>query len=75
MINGVPFKKYRFEEILREQMLICTLSKGAISIEDTNNLPISDRGFLLKNLYQMEEQRQKAIEEAANTKTPIQRVR
>ena len=64
-IKGKPYKVFQYEEILKEQMLITTLSQGGISIEDTNNLPISDRVLLLHTLIDMEQQKRDAINNAA----------
>ena len=43
MINGVPLKVRLFNDILDEQTTIALLSKGAISISETNCMPPSDR--------------------------------
>ena len=39
MINGVPLKVRLFNDILDEQTTIALLSKGAISISETNCMP------------------------------------
>lgn len=63
IIKGKPYKVWRYEEILKEQLLIGVLSKGAISIEDTNNLPINDRRILLSTLQKAEEDKARRLED------------
>lgn len=68
IINGKPYKSWKYEEILKEQMLIGILSKGAISIQDTNDLPINDRRILLTTLQKAEDEKAKRMEELRNMK-------
>lgn len=52
-----------YEEILKEQLLISYLSKGAVTISETNNMPINDRKIILTTLRQAEEAKKKHMEE------------
>lgn len=61
IIDGVSLKKRKFDDILDEQTTIALLSKGAISLSETNNMPASDRRRILKNLIDIEQQRQESI--------------
>ena len=61
IIDGVSLKKRKFDDILDEQTTIALLSKGAISLSETNNMPASDRRRILKNLMDIEHQRQESI--------------
>lgn len=63
MSNGQPYAYYLYEEILKEQLLIAFLSKGAITITETDDMPIHDRKLLLGTLQQAEEAKKKKIEE------------
>ena len=62
MIDGVNLNVRLFNDILDEQTTIALLSKGAISISETNNMPASDRRRILKNLLDIEEQRKQAMQ-------------
>ena len=64
MINGIPLKVKLFNDILDEQTTIALLSKGAISISETNCMPPSDRKRILKNLLDLEDRKRKDLEEA-----------
>ena len=59
------------ENILDEQILISQLSNG-ITFEDTNNMDVYEREYVIKKLILMKneeyEARKKAIEEAKNKK-------
>ena len=55
------FEKYEY--ILKEQLLIAYLSKGAITVTELNNMPIHDRKVLLNTLRQIEEDKKKKIAE------------
>lgn len=63
MIKGRPYNSVRYEDVLKEQLLIAYLSKGAITITETNNMPINDRKILLNTLRQAEEAKRKRLEE------------
>ena len=62
IINGKPYKVWKYEEVLKEQLLIGILSKGACPINVTNDLPVNDRRILLTTLQQVSEERQKRLE-------------
>jgi len=49
--------------VLKEQLLIAYLSKGAVTLSETNDLPINDRKILLNTLRQVEEEKKKRIQE------------
>jgi hypothetical protein len=63
MINGRPYSSYKYEQVLKEQLLIAYLSKGAVTLSETNDLPINDRKILLNTLRQVEEEEKKRIQE------------
>jgi hypothetical protein len=62
-INGRPYASVKYEDILKEQLLIAYLSKGAITITETSNMPINDRKILLNTLRQAEDAKKKRLEE------------
>lgn len=64
IINGKPYKVWKYEEILKEQLLIGILSKGACPINVSNELPVNDRRILLNTLQQVEEEKLKRLEDA-----------
>lgn len=68
MIEGRPYNSVKYEQILKEQLLISYLSKGAVSISDTSQLPINDRKILLNTLKQVEETKKKRYEEMKESK-------
>lgn len=63
MIDGVSLKVKKFNDILDEQTTIALLSKGAISISETNDLPASDRRRILKNLIDIENQKKESLKQ------------
>lgn len=52
-----------YEQILKEQLIIAYLSKGAVTLTETNDMPINDRRILLATLQQAEEDKKKRLEE------------
>lgn len=54
--------------MLKEQLLIGVLSKGAVSLEDTNNLPINDRRILLNTLQKAENDKIRRLEDMQSTR-------
>lgn len=52
-----------YDQILKEQLLIAYLSNGAITITETDNMPIHDRKTLLATLQQAEEAKKKRLKE------------
>jgi hypothetical protein len=64
MIDGQPYSFFMYEQILKEQLLIAWMSKGAITVTELNDLPIHDRKLLLDTLRQAKEEHDKKIEEA-----------
>lgn len=63
MIKGQPYGTYMYDQILKEQLLISYLSEGAVTITETNEMPIHDRRVLLETLQQAEEAKKKRIKE------------
>ena len=57
MINNQNLRVLKFNKILDDQLTISVLSKGAITITDTNNMPVSDRQRLLNTLIDIENQK------------------
>ena len=57
IIDGQNLRTIKFNRILDDQLTIAVLSKGAININDTNNMPVSDRQRLLKTLIDVEEKK------------------
>lgn len=71
IIDGQNLRTIKFNRILDDQLTIAVLSKGAININDTNNMPVSDRQRLLKTLIDIEEKKaeeMKRITEARKSK-------
>jgi hypothetical protein len=58
----VNLRILKFNKILDDQLTISLLSKGAISITDTNNMPASDRQHILETLLQIEKQKQEELD-------------
>ena len=52
-----------YDQILKEQLLISYLSEGAITITETNEMPIHDRKVLLATLQQADEAKKKKLKE------------
>ena len=52
-----------YDQILKEQLLVAYLSNGAITITETDNMPIHDRKTLLATLQQAEEAKKKRLKE------------
>jgi len=68
IIEGKPLKVWKYEEVLREQLLIGLLSKGAATVDTTNDLPVNDRRILLTTLQDIETKKHKKLEEIQNAK-------
>ena len=68
IIDGVNLKQRMFQDVLDEQTTIALLSKGAITISETDNMPPSDRPRILKLLQQIEERKQQEFNKVQNTK-------
>lgn len=67
-IKGKPYSSYRYEQIVREMLLICTLSKGATTMEEVDRMPIPDRKIVLNTLRQVEDEKRKKYEEIQNAR-------
>jgi hypothetical protein len=68
MIDGQPYNFYKYEQIRREQLIIAWMSKGAISVSETDNMPIHDRKLLFATLQQAYEDQKKKREEEAKSR-------
>lgn len=63
MIKDKPLTVIKYEEVLKEQLLIGILSKGAVTLSETNDLPVNDRRILLTTLQKAEDEKRQRIEE------------
>ena len=63
LIEGKPLNVIKYEEILKEQLLIGILSKGAVPLDTTNDLPVNDRRILLTTLQKVEDEKRKRYED------------
>ena len=61
MTDEQRFEKYEY--ILKEQLLIAYLSEGAITVTETDNMPIHDRKLLLHTLRDIADEKKKKREE------------
>ena len=52
-----------YEQVLKEQLAISYMSQGAVSISDTNDLPIHDRKMLLGELLKARDAKIKKLEQ------------
>lgn len=68
IINGQNLRTIKFNRILDDQLTIAILSKGAININDTNNMPVSDRQRLLKTLIDIEEKKAEEMQRLAQAR-------
>ena len=75
IIEGKPYKVWRYEEVLKEQLLIGILSKGACTVDTTNDLPVNDRRILLTTLQKVEDEKKKRLEEMRETRNAKRRSR
>ena len=67
IINNQNLRTIKFNKILDDQLTISVLSKGAISIADTNNMPVSDRQRLLNTLIDIENKKSEDLKNLAAT--------
>lgn len=63
MIEGKPLSVIKYEEVLKQQLLIGILSKGAVPLDATNDLPVNDRRILLTTLQKVEDEKRQRYEE------------
>ena len=63
MIEGKPLATRKYEEVLKEQLLIGILSKGAVTLTETNDLPVNDRQILLNTLQKVEDEKRRKLED------------
>ena len=62
IFNGRSTKALKYEEILKEQLLISFLSDGNISLTELDNYPVNDRRIILTTLQQLEAEKKKRHE-------------
>lgn len=67
-VKGKPYSSYRYEQIVREMLLIGILSKGATTFSEIDKMPIPDRKILLNTLRQVEDDKKKKLEEIQNAR-------
>lgn len=63
LIEGKPLNTLKYEEVLKEQLLIGILSEGAVPLSSTHDLPVNDRRILLTTLQKIKEERNEKIKE------------
>lgn len=68
LIEGKPLTTHKYEEVLKEQLLIGMLSEGAVTLSDTQDLPVNDRRILLTTLQRVKEERAERIRELREQK-------
>lgn len=68
LIEGKPLTTHKYEEVLKEQLLIGMLSEGAVTLSDTQDLPVNDRRILLTTLQRVKEERAERIKELREQK-------
>ena len=64
-IHNQPYKSYKYENVLKEQLLIAYLSKGAITVSEVADMPIPDRRIYLNTLRQLQDALKRDAEEKA----------
>lgn len=65
-IHNLPYKSYKYEQTLKEQLLIAYLSKGAVTISEVADMPIPDRKIILSTLRQVQDAVKRNAEERAS---------
>lgn len=68
IVNNQNLRTLKFNKILDDQLTIAVLSKGAISITDTNNMPVSDRQRLLNTLIDVENKKAEELKKLSQKK-------
>lgn len=63
IIHNLPYKSYKYEQTLKEQLLIAYLSKGAVTISEVADMPIPDRKIILSTLRQVQDAVKRNAEE------------
>lgn len=67
MIDGKPYKPYRYRQLVEKNMVITLLSEHSISLTDIDNMPILDRDFIYDKLVERQEHlKEKLTERNAN---------
>lgn len=75
MIEGKPLTVLKYESVLKEQLLIGILSKGAVTLSETNDLPVNDRRILLTTLQKAEDEKKRRLEEIRENRAATRRSR
>lgn len=73
MIEGKPLTVLKYESVLKEQLLIGILSKGAVTLSETNDLPVNDRRILLTTLQKAEDEKKRRLEEIRENRAATRR--
>nr|DAU63644.1 MAG TPA: hypothetical protein [Caudoviricetes sp.] len=63
LISGKPYKVWKYEKELEKSLVITTLSEGAITITDVDNMSILDRNYYYKVLVDRHNERQQKLKE------------
>lgn len=71
--SGRPYKAVRYDEILEEQVAISYISKGGISLMDTDGVSQYDRKIILQSLLKIKEQENENIKKVADSNKNIRR--
>ena len=75
LIEGKPLTVLKYESVLKEQLLIGILSKGAVTLSETNDLPVNDRRILLTTLQKAEDEKKRRLEEIRENRAATRRSR
>lgn len=75
LIEGKPLTVLKYESVLKEQLLIGILSKGAVTLSETNDLPVNDRRILLTTLQKAEDEKKRRLEEIRENRAATKRSR
>ena len=73
LIEGKPLTVLKYESVLKEQLLIGILSKGAVTLSETNDLPVNDRRILLTTLQKAEDEKKRRLEEIRENRAATRR--
>ena len=64
--SGRPYKAVRYDEIIEEQVAISYISKGGISLMDTDGVSQYDRKIILQSLLKIKEQESENLKKMSN---------
>ena len=63
LINGEPYKVWKYKNELSKNLVIATLSEGAISLSDIDSMPLLDRNHFYKVLVDRYNQQQERLKQ------------